>query len=490
MGERELERPADSGGAESRQPESGGCLAPPTLRHAPEVHFTVDRAPRRAFGFESLRLPIRLSNRGLLALGRAESAGEFVGTIDLVRADGTLHRRLLETSLPRPIAIGGSALFDTEVYVRAFEGDYALRLGLARRGPAGLESLEAASEEIPLRVENTIFDAFVELVNACNFRCTFCPQVGLQRKQRPMDFELAKKVVRDLAEMEHHYPIRVHLMGEPLLYPKFFDFVDHAHSVGQRILLATNGSRFQPERIEGIFRSRLDEMVVSLNTPEREAYDAQRGTELPFEAYMAGIEAMVSEIVRRGPPPATRVNVLYDLAKAHDPAELVRVRRIVNHWVSVVRRVGGRALPDAEEVVHLDPSGTTLLALCEGLELQWTPYHEWGEEERDIRHHVPAASGARGAFCSFPWRQLAVLVDGRATACCVDAEGEIVLGDARTQHVREIWNGAEMAKIRGGFERNRALHPKCATCTVRHDRAPFFPALQPAAGSSALAPVR
>lgn len=443
----------------------------------PVVQFSAPRMPERLWGFETVDVPIRIANRGLLALSRPDTFGEFVGTVDLVKSDGTVHRRLLETALPRPIPVGGSEVFETPLYVRSFEGSYAVKFGLHRRSRVGgpIEAIAVDAEPIPVRVKNTIFDAFVELVNACNFRCTFCPQVGLQRKQRPMDFDLAKKVVRDLAEMEHHYPIRVHLMGEPLLYPRFFDFVRYAHGEGQRILLATNGSRFQRERIEGILESRLDEMVISLNTPEREAYDAQRGTEMPFEQYMAGIEAMVTEIVRRGPPPATRVNVLYDITKADDPAELKRVRRIVDHWVGVVRKVGGRELPDAADVVTLDPRGTTLLKLCQGLELQWTPYHGWGEKQSSVRNHVPVGPASRDAFCSFPWRQLAVLVDGRTTACCVDAEGEISLGDARVQHVEEIWNGPEMNRLRDGFTRSRAFHPKCATCTVRHDKREFFP---------------
>lgn len=468
-------------------PETGSLattVTPPLAELCPE------RAPADAWGFESIPFPIRLRNRGLLALARPETATQLVGTADLHMPDGRLVRRLLETPVPHAVPVGGSELFGANLNVQAFAGDYVVKLGLHRRVPTPnggtrLEELPIETEEAPLRVRNTIFDAFVELVNSCNFRCTFCPQGELTRKQRPMDFELAKKVVADLAAMGHHYPIRVHLMGEPMLYPRFFDFVEYAHSVGQRIVLATNGSRFQPDRIEKIFSTKLDEMVVSLNTPEREEYERQRGTDLPFEAYMAGIEAMVTEIVRRGAPPATRINVLYDLAKANDPSELARIRTIVAHWVRIVRNAGGKVAADVHETVQLDPRGTTLLKLCDGLELQWTPYHAWGEgaagnqqQEPALRRHVPQMPRMRDHFCSFPWRQLAVLVDGRTTACCVDAEGQISLGDARTQSVEEIWNGPELNRIRDGFLRSRAVHPKCATCHIHHEKEQFFPAPQ------------
>lgn len=409
--------------------------------------------------------------------GNAPAAGPLKGAIDLYTSEGAFYRRLLEIPLPKGIAPGAEQEFETPMYVRAFEGAYDVKIKLFN--DAGVA---AESAPFPLRVRNTIFDAFVELVNACNFRCTFCPQTDLQRKQKPMEFDLAMKIVRELAEMEHHYPIRVHLMGEPLLYPRFFDFVEQTHALGQRVLLATNGSRFQRDRVQKIFDSRLDEMVISLNTPEREAYDAQRGTDMPYETYMEGIEHMVAGIVRRGPPPATRVNVLYDLAKVNDPAELERVRVIIQYWVDVVRRVGGAVLPDAADVVTLDPTGTTLLKLCEGLELQWTPYHGWGVnatggagEASAIRNHVPLAPVSREAFCSFPWRQLAFLVDGNATACCVDAEGEIVLGNAYKQRVDEIWNGTELTKLRAGFMQSRAFHPVCIKCHIRHDKKEFFP---------------
>jgi hypothetical protein len=209
-------------------------------------------------------------------------------------------------------------------------------------------------------------------------------------------------------------------------------------------------------------------MVISLNTPERELYDQQRGTDMPFEAYLAGIEAMIAEVARRGPPPATRVNVLFEGAKAEDPVERERVRGLVRRWAEVARGANGATPEGVEEAFRLDPAGTTLFPLCRGLELQFTPYHAWGAAP------PPPPSNH---FCSYPWRQLAVLVDGKATACCVDAEGEIVLGDANVESVERIWNGPEMNRLREGFLRKRAVHRKCATCSVADRREDFFPGL-------------
>ncbi len=427
------------------------------------------RSPEKAWAFEAATFGLKVHNRAVRELAGARSIEKVFASADLHRADGSFLRALARRPFPRPVPVGATEVFDVALDIQAFAGDYVVRWGLHRANGSGFDALPVGAEPTPIRVENTIFEAFVELINACNFRCTFCPQTTLQRKQRPMAFELATKIVRDLSAMGHHHPIRCHLLGEPLLYPRYFDFVEATHGLGQRLVLATNGSRFQEKNIEGIFRTRLDEMIISLNTPEEELYNAQRGTPVPYAEYLAGITRMVTELVRRGPPPATRINILYDRARAEEPAEQARVRRIANDWIGVVRSVSGRALPDAEEAVHLDPKRTALLPLCEGLDLQWNAYHNWGEGGLPAEH-----------FCVFPWKQLAVLVDGQATTCCVDAEGEIRLGDANVQTIAEIWNGPRLQRLREGFLRRTALHPRCKRCDVRHDIGEFFP--QPVSG--------
>ena len=426
-------------------------------RVAPQV-------PARIWAFEATPIQVALTNLALPALAQEATRGTIEGTVDLCQPGGVVIRRLSTLPVPQTIGVGAGRTMDLHLEIKALAGDYELRFGLQQTMPGGATTpLPIESPPQPVKVANTIFDAFVELVNACNFRCTFCPQGELQRPQKPMEFDLAMKVVRDLADMGHHYPIRVHLLGEPLLYKRFFDFVDATHGLGQRVLLATNGSRFQPATVEGIFRTGLDEMVISLNTPEKELYDAQRGTTMPFEEYMAGIENMITELVRRRPPPRTRINVLYDITKYRDPVQLAKVRAVANHWIDLVRRVSGRDLPPAQEVIDLTPGATTLMPLSEGLELQWTSYHSWGE------------TGKPEGFCSFPWRQLAVLVDGQATACCVDAEGEINLGDATKQSIAEIWNGPRLQALRADFLSQKPRHKRCIRCDTRHHKQEFFP---------------
>ena len=51
-------------------------------------------------------------------------------------------------------------------------------------------------------------------------------------------------------------------------------------------------------------------------------------------------------------------------------------------------------------------------------------------------------------FCQFPWSSMSILCDGRVVPCCNDYDGELVLGDANEQTLKEIWNGEPYKMLR------------------------------------------
>lgn len=444
-------------------------------RGEPVARMDITAVPSFGWSFEDAELTFEVENLGHEVMADPAQHARCIAVVDLHDAQGRFLRRAAARSLPEPIAIGAKRSYTTPVPINLFGGRYELRAGLRlaslpaeAQGEPRLQSQPTRGRAAEIEIKNTIFEMFVEVVNACNFRCSFCPQGELVRPQKPMDFDLATKVVKDLADMGHHHPIRCHLLGEPLLYKRYFDFVDMAHDHGQTIHLATNGSRFTRENIEGIFRTNLDHLLISLNTPEEPLYNEQRGTQVPYSEYIQGITDMVSERVRRGAGPETVINVLYDGSKKDDPAEIERVRGIVGEWVDVAREAGdGRELPSPEEFVGFTGIRATQVELLDGLKVQFTSYHTWGQ-----------GKPPEDPFCSYPWRQLGVFVDGQATACCVDAQGEINLGNARFQSIEEIWNGPQLERMRQGFLAGQTVESLCQRCDVRHGRNEFVPAPQ------------
>jgi radical SAM protein with 4Fe4S-binding SPASM domain len=51
-------------------------------------------------------------------------------------------------------------------------------------------------------------------------------------------------------------------------------------------------------------------------------------------------------------------------------------------------------------------------------------------------------------FCQFPWSSMTIKSDGQAAECVEDFNNEIILGDARSESLYDIWNGEKYRKFR------------------------------------------
>lgn len=69
----------------------------------------------------------------------------------------------------------------------------------------------------------------LEVTNACNHKCTFCPNVESHRSKKMIDFELAKRVMKECADfLGADKRICFHMNGEPLLYKRLPELVEYS----------------------------------------------------------------------------------------------------------------------------------------------------------------------------------------------------------------------------------------------------------------------
>jgi radical SAM protein with 4Fe4S-binding SPASM domain len=72
--------------------------------------------------------------------------------------------------------------------------------------------------------------------------------------------------------------------------------------------------------------------------------------------------------------------------------------------------------------------------------------------------------GVRGP-CRMLWKNFTVLYDGRVTPCCIDAEGELIIGNVQKSSIKEIWHGAQLKKLRELHKKGEwDKIPICARC--------------------------
>lgn len=133
-------------------------------------------------------------------------------------------------------------------------------------------------------------DLNVELTSVCNSKCSFCTHETLIRNRlrsaEHMDFALAKTVLerlRQLVDVQNIPDTAVRLcpvgLGEPLLYPHFFEIVRYARELFPRAFLHinTNALILDEERATRLIECGLDQVIISLCYDDRDLYRERMG---------------------------------------------------------------------------------------------------------------------------------------------------------------------------------------------------------------------
>ncbi len=254
-----------------------------------------------------------------------------------------------------------------------------------------------------------LVSANLELTNRCNLRCSFCPTADgrMARARGHMDEELFLSALDGAGRLEF---LLLFQWGEPLLHPRFAELAAEASRRGIRTLVTTNGTLLDDRRIAGLLGAGVDRVTVSVDG-DAATHEAVRG--IPLAQTRGAIERLVAARDAAGAATSVDVSMVVAPETERGAAEFRRA------FEGTVDRV------------------QTIPLLTKG--------------ERRTR-------------CREPWRGgLVVLEDGRCTVCCVDHDGELAVGDARTQALRSIWNG-----------------PRCARCVGRTRRASCPPSVRPA----------
>ncbi|MCG3136171.1 MAG: Coenzyme PQQ synthesis protein E [Planctomycetes bacterium] len=248
----------------------------------------------------------------------------------------------------------------------------------------------------------------LELTNHCNLRCTFCPvNTTMRRPKGFMDGALFRRVIDENPFLDF---VLAFQWGEPLLHPEFFDLVRYAADRGVRTMITSNGTHLSPENRAKLLACGLERITFSVDG-DHETHEAVRGW--PLARLREDVLALVRERDAAGAP------LRIDVSMVVDGATERALDTYFADWKGIADRV--QAIP-------------RIVA-----ERRTTPCRElW-----------------RGA--------LIVLWDGRVTVCCVDSEGLLQVGDARTEALADVWNGARMRELRARHAR-RDFPALCANC--------------------------
>jgi MoaA/NifB/PqqE/SkfB family radical SAM enzyme len=314
---------------------------------------------------------------------------------------------------------------------------------------------------------------FVEITNACNFKCTWCPDEIMGRRRGFMKKERVFRILDEVAEkrsfMGPLFPVKLHQMGEPMLHPDLPEIVARAESRGVPIELNTNCGLITQERIEALYRAGLTNLILSYQTPDPETFKTRKAPKLVFDEYRDKVRLAVERKVALGARTKLEIDIMN--TKHADGYRIVsedeHALAFLSDWIGfcqdLERRHGLEPRAHdwerirAAQFLDQDENGSRY-TLLEGVHLVWKRCHTWGNV---IGGHQSDA--AADTYCPAPHDQLVVQWNGDVVSCCTDYEGLTKTANVFASSLEEVWRGDTRRRRLEDMAAGRLLDV-CARC--------------------------
>ncbi len=258
----------------------------------------------------------------------------------------------------------------------------------------------------------------LETTNACNAKCIICPHRDMQRPVATMDDALYRRLIDQCAEA-HCREVHLHNFGEPMMDRRIEDRIAYAKQKGiRRVKIFCNGSLLGAERGKRLIEVGLDEIKVSLDGATSEEFERIR-TPLKFDAVVQNV------------------------------IELVKLRNAARSKMRI--RVACCSTTDKQSTMKMLEKTVD--------DFSFGKLHNWGGQD-------VIAKRTRKP-CSRLWRTFTVLANGDVSLCCLDYDGQHILGHMDSQRtIGDVWRDRPYQDVRRAHrEANQSAIPLCANCT-------------------------
>lgn len=254
----------------------------------------------------------------------------------------------------------------------------------------------------------------IELASVCNLQCPMCytisPEFKAKVNTKLMDFDLFTRLV-DQCAAGNVYSIRLSFRGESFLHKRILECLRYAKQKGiKEVSTLTNGLRLDEEMFKEMMEAGMDWITIS--------FDGLG------ETY---------EQIRRPAKYERAVEKIANYAKIK--ADAGRVKPVIK-----VQSILPAIEKDPQAFYDVFAPITDMVSA--------NPLIDFLQSKKDMPKIENFA-------CPQIYQRLVVGADGLCMMCANDEEGKIIVGDANTQSIHEIWHGKEMSRV-------REIHRRCA----------------------------
>jgi MoaA/NifB/PqqE/SkfB family radical SAM enzyme len=256
---------------------------------------------------------------------------------------------------------------------------------------------------------------YLEITNQCNLNCAFCPLS--KRKIEHLPLALIAKVLAESAKLSPY--VYLHVLGEPLMYPKFREVLELAEKYQVKLQLVTNGTLLKEYQDVLLTAKALRKLSVSLQS---------LFTSDNLAEHLLSLNAFIEK--------AKKTDLIIELRNwtGENPAISTYLKETFGYQ---------------DKKLKLRPK----------LYLSFSETFSWPSLATEVKQQAK--------YCQGPKMMLCVLSNGVISPCCLDTEGLLNLGNIRDISLLEARENPRYQQLLLGFRDNKVLELLCKHCNYK-----------------------
>ena len=260
----------------------------------------------------------------------------------------------------------------------------------------------------------------IEVTNACNQACIFCPQRVQERKIASIDRELLFSILEQ-AYFNGARDVGFYMNGEPLLCVELEDYVKKAKQLRfEYIYLTTNGVLATVDRVANLEKAGLSSIKFSINAAKRTTYKSIHGMD-NFEQVKENIMALHN---------SGKINIPVFLSFVVCEENKKEVNLLHNQFENLVDEI----------------------------------YVHEANNRAGIMVNIERTEKASIDPCAMLFNRIHINSSGYLTACCSDYNGMLEIADLRKTDLKTAWENEVFRELRRQHMKNEIGDNQCFNC--------------------------
>jgi len=270
---------------------------------------------------------------------------------------------------------------------------------------------------------------YVEITNVCNLNCSFCPPTT--RIKRFMSVDDINIIIKNIKNRTDN--VYLHVKGEPLLHPQLNEIFELFNENNISVNITTNGTLIAKNQKILLNAKNIKRINFSLQSMENNDITEQK--------------QYIEDIINF-------IKIIIPLKKTACTLRIWNIDDINLSKNAVIQSILNEFNVNAEIL-----NKKNNFMITDFLHINIQDKFEWPD--------ISSENTDENGYCYALKDQLAILSDGTVTACCLDHNGIINLGNIFEQSLNEIQQSERFNDISIGFSRNLAVEELCKHCTYK-----------------------